>query len=101
MKGWKWTLGHTIGGVIGIITPMLIVPLVLLFLAWIQNYYFEFLWTKFNGNGPYQIKILTISIIANLFWFYFFLNRKKYNFARGVIIGSIAFAPYVIYIKFF
>ena len=101
MSWKKWTLQHTFGAMIGILTPIAIFPLVLVFLAWMQDYYFEFLWAKFNSNNPYQIKILTISIIANLFWFYFFLNRKKYDHVRGIIIGSIAFAPYVLYVKFF
>lgn len=52
-------------------------------------------------NKPYQIKIITIAIIANLGWFYLFLNKEKYSIAMGVILGTIVFAPYIVYIKFF
>ncbi|MFT5779690.1 MAG: hypothetical protein ACI837_002649 [Crocinitomicaceae bacterium] len=97
----KWSWGHTIGGLLGLLTPLLVAPLVLLFLSYVQEYYFEMLWSKFANNDPYRIKILTIAIIANLIWFYVFLNRKKYDTAMGVILGSVAFAPYVVYVKFF
>ena len=97
----NWTLGHTYGLLLGIVTPLLVVPLLILFLSWVQDYDFSYLWHKFTANGPYRIKMITLSIIANLFWFYFFLNRSKWGFAMGVILGSIALAPYIIYIKFF
>ena len=97
----KWSLDHTKGLLIGILTPLLFIPIVLFFIAFTQDYYFEYLWSKFNLSGPYRIKIITISIIANLGWFYFFLNKERFNIAMGVILGSICFAPYIIYIKFF
>ncbi len=99
LKNWSWD--HTKGVAIGVITPLIFIPLVLLFMVWVQDYYFEQLWSKFRLNGPYRIKIMTISIIANLVWFYIFLNRERYNMAMGIILGSFLFAPYVIYIKFF
>lgn len=97
----KWTWDHTKGMALGLITPLLFVPLVLLAISWMQDYYFEMIWNKFSFNTQYRIKIITISIIANLIWFYFFLNRERFNVAMGVILGSILYAPYVIYIKFF
>lgn len=101
MSKWKFTSDHAKGMAIGIITPIIFIPVVLFFIAWAQDYYFEVLWHKFSLNTQFRIKILTISIIANLIWFYFFLNRERFNMARGVILGSFAFAPYVLYIKFF
>ena len=44
--------------------------------------------------------MLTISIISNLGWFYLFLNKEIYDIAMGIIIGSLMFAPYIIFIKF-
>lgn len=101
MKLGKWTMDHTKGALLGVITPLLFVPVVLLIVTWTQGYYFDQIWKKFAHNNPYQIKMLTLSIISNLGWFYFFLNKERYNIARGIIIGSLLFAPYVIYIKFF
>ncbi|MCJ8291567.1 MAG: hypothetical protein HRT58_17935 [Crocinitomicaceae bacterium] len=97
----KWSRGHTFGILLGIITPLLVVPLLILFLSWAQDYDFNYLWRKFTLNGPYRVRMITLSIIANLFWFYFFLNRSKWDLGMGVILGSIALAPYIIYIKFF
>ena len=97
----KWTMDHTKGLLLGIITPLILAPLVLWVLAMTQGFYFEQLWHKFSLIKPYQIKIITIAIIANLGWFYLFLNKERYKFAMGVILGTIIFAPYIIYIKFF
>ncbi len=97
----NWSKGHTFGMLLGIITPILCVPILLLLLSWLQDYDFNYLCHKFTSNGPYRVKMLTLSIIVNLLWFYYFLNRSKWEYGMGVILGSIAFAPYVIYIKFF
>lgn len=93
-------MDHTKGLLIGITTPILFIPLVIVVIAWLQNYYFSQLWHKFTLNDQYHIKIITISIISNLIWFYYFLNKERFNIAMGVIMGTIAFAPYILYIKF-
>lgn len=97
----KWSIDHTKAMLLGVLTPLVVLPVVLLIIGWVQNYYFEQLWSQLVVNKPYRIKMITISIIANLGWFYFFLNKERFNFAMGVILGSIIFAPYIIYIKFF
>ena len=101
MKTLKFTKEHLLGMGLGIITPLIIIPLVLILLSWVQDYYFEVIWNKFVYNSQYRIRIITISTIINLIWFYYFLNRKHYKAGWGVILGSVAFAPYVIFIKFF
>lgn len=93
-------MDHTKGMIIGLITPLLFIPIVIFVISWLQNYYFAQLWHKFTLNDQYHIKIITISIISNLIWFYFFLNKERFNIAMGVILGTIAFAPYILYIKF-
>lgn len=97
----KWSRGHTLGMLLGLITPLVVVPILILFLSWVQDYEFAYLWRKFSINAPYRVRMITLSIIANLFWFYYFLNRSKWDYGMGVILGSILFAPYVVYIKFF
>jgi len=101
MKLRRWTTQHSLGLLLGIVTPIIIAPLVLLIIALFQDYYYSQLWHKFTLNRPYQIKIITLSIIANLLWFYIFLNKGKYNISKGIIIATLLFTPYVIYIKFF
>lgn len=97
----NWSKGHTLGMLLGIITPLLVVPLLMLFLSWVQDYDFSFLWRKLGFDQQYRVRMITLSIIANLFWFYYFLNRSKWDYGMGIILGSIALAPYIIYIKFF
>ena len=99
LRNWSWN--HTKGLFLGFITPLCVVPLVIYLSAVAQNYMFEQLWRKFTYNEPFQIKMITLSIIANLAWFYLFLNKSKYNLAMGIILGSMLYAPYIIYIKFF
>lgn len=97
----KWTKEHTIGVLIGIVSPLVFVPIMLLLLSWLQNYSFGRLWHEFDMITKYQIKILTLSLISNLIWFYLFLNKERYNIGRGIIIGTLLYAPYILYIKFF
>lgn len=97
----NWSKGHTLGMLLGIITPLLIVPVLILFLSWVQDYEFSYLWKKFGFDEQYRVRMITLSIIANLGWFYFFLNRSKWDYGMGIILGSIALAPYIIYVKFF
>lgn len=97
----KWNREHTFGMLLGIITPMVFIPLVIIFLSWVQNYELARLFREFKLSVDYQVKILTISLISNLISFYYFLNRERFDFAMGIILGTIAFAPYVIYLKFF
>ena len=97
----KWSKGHTFGMLLGIVTPLLVVPILLLALSYIQDYDFSFLWRKFTLNSPYRVQMITISIIANLIWFYYFINRSKWDHGMGIILGSIALAPYIVYVKFF
>lgn len=97
----NWTLDHTKGLILGILIPIVFMPIVVLLLSWIQDYYIEQLWDRFLHNNQYRIRIITISIIANLGLFYYFLNKERFNLAMGIILGSICFAPYIIYVKFF
>lgn len=97
-RNWSWD--HTIGLLIGLITPLIFAPIVLYIIKLTQGYYWEQMWFKFTLNTAYQIKIITIANIANLIWFYYFLNKENWNRGRGVIIASLVYALYVVYIKF-
>lgn len=97
----NWSKEHTKGLIIGIISPLIFMPIVMLILGWVQDYSFEQLWYKMLHNNPYRIKILTLSLISNLIWFYLFLNKENYGAGYGVIFGVLFYAPYIVYIKFF
>lgn len=97
----NWTKEHFIGLAFGILTPLIALPLVMYIWAALQDYTFDRMLYDFRFFPDPRIKMLTLSIIANLFWFYRFLNKEKWNRGMGVILGSIAYAPYILYIKFF
>lgn len=97
----NWTRFHTYGLLVGIVIPLIMVPVVLLILAWAQNFYFEQLWYKFKNDGNTMSKMLTLAVLANLGVFYYFLNKEKYNFAMGIILGSICYLPLIVYLVFF
>jgi len=97
----KWSRDHTIGVLLGIVTPFVILPLVVYLWGAYQGYNFEYMWGQFLNFYQPRIQMLTLSIIANLFWFYRYLNKERYNVAMGVIVGSLLFGPYIVYVKFF
>lgn len=89
------------GVLFGLLTPFVVLPLVMyLWAAW-QDYTFDRMLHDFQYYPKPRIKMITLSIIANLIWFYRFLNKENWGRAMGVILGSLAYAPYILYIKFF
>lgn len=95
---FKWNVRTTVGALIGVISPMLIVPLTILLISYLQNFQYQQLWNNFLDNANTQSKFLSLSIIANLIWFYFFLNKERWDLARGVIVGSALYLPYIVYV---
>lgn len=96
----NWSLAHTKGLLIGIISPLVFIPIVIFLLAWSQDFLFSQLWFKFQDQELVRSKVVSIAIIANLLWFYLSLNREKFGFAMGVIIGTICYLPYILYVNF-
>lgn len=97
----NWNKNHTLGLLVGTLTPLIVIPIVLLILAWAQNFYLEQLWYKFKNNSGTMSKMLTLAILGNLGIFYLFLNKEKYDFAKGIILGSICYIPFIVYFVFF
>ncbi|HRP53239.1 MAG TPA: hypothetical protein PLI97_06985 [Fluviicola sp.] len=96
---FSWNIRKTVGLLIGLLTPLLCVPITIGLLAWAQSFYFSVLWDKFLTDMVVTSKFLSLSIIPNLIWFYFFLNRERYDLARGIIVGSAFYLPYIFYVN--
>jgi hypothetical protein len=96
----NWGRKHTIGLVIGILSPLIFIPVVILMLSWFENYLFEQLWYKFVNDSTVRAKIVSLAIISNLIWFYMMLNREKWGLAMGIIVGTIVYLPYILYVNF-
>ena len=99
-RKFTWNVRVTVGTAIGAISPLIVVPLTILVIAWARNFYFSVLWSKFFSDPAVMSKFISLSIIPNLVWFYFFLNRERYDLARGIIIGSALHLPFILYVNF-
>lgn len=90
-----------LGTLIGILTPILFIPVLILFLSLSKGIDFEVIWSQISSNNMNTSKYLSLAMIVNLLWFYYFLNKEQYHLTRGIILGMICFAPYMVYIYFF
>jgi hypothetical protein len=95
---FTWNVRTTVGLTIGLLSPIIISPLTVFIIATLQKYEFAYLWGRFMHEMPIQSKIVSLSIIANLAWFYLFLNKERWDLARGIIIGSALYIPFIVYV---
>lgn len=95
----KITAKHLTGGAIGLIFPILMLPVTVYALSAMQHYPFSFLWGKLFVDMMILSKTLSLSIIPNLIWFYIFLNKERYEIAKGIIVGSAFHLPFIIYVN--
>lgn len=90
-----------IGLIIGLVSPWLILPLVWFLLGASHNTSVEYEYLQFKLFDYTKSRHLSLALIPNLLWFYFFLNREKYLIVRGIILAMLLFAPYMLYVYFF
>ncbi len=90
-----------LGFVIGIISPFLFLPLILLIMSYSFSYEFSYFWDEFFTNARQASKYLSLSSIPNLLWFYLFLNRERFSVSRGIIFATLVFVPLAIYVNWF
>ena len=95
----NWTKETTFGWLIGFISPLVFLPAVLFILAKSSGSTFEYFWMQFQYFPEFRSKYLSLALISNLLWFYFFLNREKYEYTKGIILGLLCYAPYMVYIN--
>lgn len=96
----NWNRQHTFGLIVGVISPLIFIPVVIFLLSWLDNYMFSQLWYKFLNDPAVRSKIVSLAIISNLIWFYMLLNREKWGWAMGIIVGTIVYLPYILYVNF-
>jgi hypothetical protein len=98
MKSY-WNRENTFGLLIGIISPLIFLPIVLYILSISKGSTFLFIWDLMSDNPEFRSKYISLSLISNLLWFYYFLNREKYDYTKGIILGVLCYAPYMIYVN--
>lgn len=93
------TKENIFGFLIGIISPIVFLPVVLLFLSFVQDTTVYYLWEQFKISDVHRSKDLSLSLISNLIWFYVFLNTDRYPYVRGILLGMFFYVPYMIYVN--
>jgi hypothetical protein len=91
------------GLLVGLLFPL--VGLIVLFFLWSRDTSFSDYIRMFVAfNSPILMstasKALSLSMIANLVPFYFFLNRKQYLTVRGILISMVLIGLLIILYKF-
>lgn len=97
----NWNRNHTLGLIVGLLLPVIFLPVIIALVAYFQNFYFQQLWYKFMNDSSVMSKLMSLAIVANLGVFYLFLNKEKYHFAAGIIVGTFLYLPAVVYFLFF
>jgi hypothetical protein len=97
----KLNKNNFLGFGIGILSPLLFIPIVLFILASVTSVSYGYIWEQFITFPEYTSKYTSLALISNLLWFYLFLNREYYDVARGIIFAMLCFIPYMIYVNLF
>lgn len=61
------------------------------------SWYLEF----FMSVEVYQSSIMSLSLLFNLLLFFVFIYTNTNRAARGVLMATLIFAPFVVYFRFF
>ena len=97
----KLNKNHFVGFGIGILSPLLFIPIVLFILASVTSVSYGNIWEQFITFPEYTSKYTSLALISNLLWFYLFLNREYYDVARVIIFAMLCFITYMIYVNLF
>lgn len=87
------------GLAIGVFSPLVLLPIIVFILSQSYGQSFSYLWNQTLSFPEFMSRYLSLSLIGNLGWFYFFLNRERYFHTRGIIFGMLLYAPYMIYVN--
>jgi len=87
-----------IGMLIGLVSPMVFLPIIWFILGQAQNSSWEYMKLQFEMSDMIKSKHISLALISNLIWFYYFLNKEKYLITRGLILGMLIYAPFMLYI---
>jgi hypothetical protein len=95
----KITKEHVLGFLIGVLSPIVFLPVIVFVLSQSRQTEFSYLWSQVNDSVEYLSRYLSLGLIPNLLWFYLFLNKEKYAYTRGIIFGMLIYAPFMVYVN--
>lgn len=88
-----------IGIAVGTFSPLVLLPIIVFILSQSYGQSFSYLWHQTWHYQDFLSRYLSLGLIGNLAWFYYFLNRERYYYARGIIFGMLLYAPFMIYVN--
>ncbi len=95
-----WTKQHTIGVLLGLLTPLICIPLVVFIRSYVQDMgTFERLWDQLSFSRDARGLTVSLAVIGNLLWFHLSMRKENYKRGTGVILGSMVYLLYIVYIK--
>jgi len=95
----KLTKEHVFGFLIGVLTPIVFLPIIVFVLSQSNRTEFSYLWHQVVDSAEYQSRYLSLGLIPNLAWFYVFLNVENNAYTRGIIFGMLLYAPFMVYVN--
>jgi amino acid permease len=91
-----------LGLLAGIVFPVL--GILVLYFFWGSGSFPKYIQMFFDTNNPFRMdkasKVVSLSLIANLIPFYYFLNRKSYQTTKGIILASFLYCLLIVMYKF-
>jgi hypothetical protein len=101
MKLKSWTIEHTKGLLIGILTICICIFIVILFFTFNNGHSYSYNFQRFRIYPPFTAKVISLAAIGNLPWFHFFsLRKEKWAFGQGIIIATILDLIVMLFIKY-
>lgn len=97
-RRFTWDKDHAKGLALGIITTIIAFPIA----AYLQGRYSgsSDIWYRLEFVHDLQAKVLGWSSIPNLFWFHYFLKKKKWGLGKGIIYATILNLLVVLVLKY-
>ncbi len=87
------------GLLIGALSPLFCLPIIVFILSQSYGQSFQSLWGQTLEFPDFLSRYLSLGLIGNLGWFYYFLNREKYFHTRGIVFGMFLYAPFMVYVN--
>ena len=104
----RWTKDHTIGLILGLITPIFFIPVTIWIYSFIEHISFSKLFDLFrilnchldNYINDMKGKFISLACIANLGWFHLNIKKQNYNRGMGIILSTMLYLLVILYYKF-
>lgn len=94
-----WSKYHTYGLIIGILSPLIFIPIVMGIYSVIDGTPFDSLWTKFKFLFDTRSKFISLACISNLIWFHLSTRKQNFEQAMGIILATFLYLFLILYYK--